>query len=58
MNTEQIKYIGLHVKCPSLLSDINDIRILNIKLYVTQITNTIKIRPVEAGLFHTRGERT
>ena len=51
-------YMGLHVKYPSFLSDVNEYRIFWPDLRKnTRISNLMKIRPVGAELFH-RDEQT
>lgn len=49
-------YTGLHVKYPLLLSDFNDLNILNRFSKYTQIPNCIKIYSVEAELIHVGGQ--
>jgi hypothetical protein len=48
-------YIGLHVKCPLFLSDCNETRILSGFSKNSQISNFMKIRPVEAEFLHADG---
>ena len=49
-------YPDLHVKCPLLLSDVNEIWLLSTDLKKnTQILNLMKIRPVWGELFHADG---
>jgi len=46
-------YIGLHVEYSSFLSDFNETRIFSIVFSKnTQTSNSMKIRPVGADLFH------
>jgi len=45
-------YTGLHVKYPLFLSDFNNIWILSSFSKNAQISNFVKICPVEAELFH------
>ena len=45
-------YIGLHVKCPLLLSDFNETNFLDIFLKNIKILNFMKILSVGAELFH------
>jgi len=48
--------IGLHVKCPLFLSDINETLIFLIDfLKFLKYKNFMKIRPVGAELFHAMG---
>ena len=50
-------YIGLHVNCPLVLSDLNKSRIFPTYLKKnSQISNFMKILPVEAELFHGDGK--
>jgi len=47
------KCIGLHVKCPLFLSDLNETLIFSTDFRkILQISNFMKIRPVGAELFH------
>ena len=49
--------IGLHVKCTLLFSDFDEtFNFLDIFSKDTQISNFLKIRPVEAELFHADGQ--
>jgi hypothetical protein len=49
-------YTGLHVNHPLFLSDFNTIRIFSTDFQKnTQLWNFIKIRPIEAQLFHADG---
>ena len=49
-------YIGVHVKYRLFLSDFNETRTLSTDFRKNlQISNFIKIRPVEAELFHADG---
>jgi hypothetical protein len=48
-------YIGIYVKYPLLLSDFNETNFLDQFSKNTQISNFMKIRPVEAGIFHAEG---
>jgi len=51
-------YIGLHVKCRLLLSDCNETGIFSTDLPKnTQISNLIKILPVEAEFIHADGRK-
>ena len=46
-------YVGLHVKCPLLLSDYNETwTSINILSKNTHISNFVKIHSVRAELFH------
>ena len=49
-------YIGLHVKCPFLLSDFNEtLKFINRFLKNNQATYFTKIHPVGAELFYADG---
>ena len=47
-------YIGLHVKYPLFLSEFNKTWIFSTK--IIEILNFMKMRPVEAELFHADGQ--
>ena len=49
-------YIGLHVKCPSFLSDFNKTLIFSKDFRKTQISNFTKIQPGGAELFRADGQ--
>ena len=51
-------YIGLHVKCPLLLSDFSETLIFstNFRKKNTRMSNFMKIRPGGAELFHVDGQ--
>jgi hypothetical protein len=50
-------YIGLHAKYPLFLSDVHETRIFLEEFSKnTQISNFMKILPVEAELFHADGQ--
>jgi len=49
-------YAGLHVKYPLLLPDFNENWIFSTDLKKNQISNTMKIRPMGAALFHEDGQ--
>jgi len=48
-------YIGLHVKYPLFLSDFNETNFLNRFSKNTQPSNFLKIRALEAKLYHVDG---
>jgi hypothetical protein len=49
-------YIGLHVKYPLFLPDVEKVELLRQIFEKKKLSNFIKIRPVEAELFHTDGQ--
>jgi len=52
-----VRYIGLHVKCRLLLSDVNEIWILSTDFRkILKIWNVIKILPTGAELFYADGQ--
>ena len=45
-------YLGLHVRCPILLSDFNNMWIFSRDFHESRLSNFTKIRPVGAELIH------
>ena len=50
-------YVGLHVKYPLILSDFNETWMFSADFWkILKISNSIKIHPVGAKLFHASGQ--